>query len=175
MVSINFSTGEHVQYQGNDAVILSNNHNTHSLTIRLENGEIVTVDKNDLFGMNKNLFEGCINDCKTRIANLDEEYEERSQKAKFSLKAYYLHKLSAKNYKAEADKVLGDKSFSALSGKEKADYEEAMHNYKDAKHLAYQSDCDFRNNNSAALDCVCTKSKWNNQLSIAQTMQSIFG
>ena len=83
MVAINFSTGEHVNYQGSDAVIVSNNFASHSLTIQLPDGKTVTVDRNDLFGMNKSIKAVC-DGIQQHVDDLDEEIEQGNEKIKFN-------------------------------------------------------------------------------------------
>lgn len=87
MATVNFSIGEQVNYQGYDAVIVSNNNASHSLTIRLNNGEIITVDSNDLFGMNQKK-KSIAGDIQNRVDDLNESIEKGTQKIKYNQKLW---------------------------------------------------------------------------------------
>ena len=69
----NYQTGEHVNYNGRDAVVISNNYSSRSITIEVD-GKRITVDRNDLFGMNKDISSSYYD---SQIANLDKSIEKK--------------------------------------------------------------------------------------------------
>ena len=65
---IHFKTGETINYNGQKAVVVEAHSYSSYITIEV-NGEKITVDRNDLFGMNnaKNYYDERIADCDERI------------------------------------------------------------------------------------------------------------
>lgn len=131
MATINFSTGEHVNYRGDDAVVLGNRFASHTLTLRLENGQIVVVDKNDLFGMNKSL-KSVSDDIQRRVDNLNEDIEQGTQKIKYNQKLWYAAVESIRNCRREMNsmlKTLGVKSEKEITDvNDRKKYEELADN-----------------------------------------------
>ena len=87
MVPVNFSKGEHVNFNGSDAVVYSNNNASLTVTIILDNGEKVTVPRNMLSIWNQDKQEQN-EGLQARIDALNEEIEEGSQKIKESNKKW---------------------------------------------------------------------------------------
>lgn len=71
---ITFKYGETVNYQGNEAKVVSHNTSGDYLRIETEDGKIIVVNKNDLFGINSNL--------ETSIASRVSYYDEQIEKNK---------------------------------------------------------------------------------------------
>ena len=67
MVTVAFKYNEEVKYKGQHAVVINNNTGSSYITLRLDDGTYVTVNRNDLFGMNEDIQER-IDECDERIA-----------------------------------------------------------------------------------------------------------
>ena len=125
MATINFFKGEQIRYQGSDAAVVSNNYSNHTLTIRLDNGEVVTVDRNDLFGMNKGVTE-VIQSTQKHIDKLDEEIAEGEAKIKESNKLWAAAVKNVRKFKNDINTLfssLGIKSENEITdSKARAEY-----------------------------------------------------
>lgn len=72
---ITFKYGETVNYQGNEAKVVSHNTSGDYLRIETENGKIIVVNKNDLFGINSSP-DSPETGIASRVSYYDEQIEE---------------------------------------------------------------------------------------------------
>ena len=85
VLQANFQTGEIVNYDGKLAKVCDTGFGTSTITIEVD-GKCISVDKNDLFGMNENLETSSVLD--NQIANCDEQIEDNLwQQAKDEIKS----------------------------------------------------------------------------------------
>lgn len=122
---IHFNAGEKINYKGENAVVVSDNFGSSSITICVD-GKQISVDRNDLFGMNKDnsYFQKRIAQCDARIAKFQKTidfFNKLWSAAKEAAKdcrrqmASILSAFKATNYKQIDDKEQRD-AYLALMG-----------------------------------------------------------
>ncbi len=89
--NVNFKYGETINYNGKSARIVSQNLTGSYLRIEVD-GKIITVDKNDLFGMNKSAISGL----DRQIEVYDEQIKENKNLIKYYNEIWYTAKSGIK-------------------------------------------------------------------------------
>ena len=146
-----FNTGETINYNGKEAKIDSSY--SYSSQIRIEvDGKIVTVDRNDLFGMNKNR-----PDFEEQIAACDEQIEANKERIKNCDLIWNTAKRTITSCRDQMWALLskaGVQSFSQITDEEvRAQYAELYGQKGDARSLQIRAVSDTINaaNNTASV------------------------
>ena len=137
MATVNLYNGKHINYQGRDAVVVSNNYSDNTITLMLNNGEMVTVSKNEsIFNANKTVT-AVIDGTQRHIESLDKEIEEGEAKIKESNKLWSAAVENIRKFKNDINTLLnslGVKSENQITdSKAREEYKELSESVSGAK------------------------------------------
>ena len=151
VTSTGFNTGEIIKYQGKEARVVSSHSYSSQITIEVD-GKMITVNRNDLFGMNdiRPDFEG-------QIAQYDEQIEKNKEQIKLSDAIWNAAKQTIKTCRDQMWSLLSDagvKSYSQITDAEvRAQYAELYEQKGGARSAQIKavSDIIHASNNTASV------------------------
>lgn len=139
---ISFKYGDTVNYNGQEAKIVSHNQSGNFLRIEVD-GKIITVDKNDLFGMNTD-YES---DYDRQVANYNERIEENKNKIEHFQQLWYAAKDSIKLAREKIDNLfdsLGVTNVSQITNADKKkEYKSLKQERYDARMIQIRASADI--------------------------------
>lgn len=164
---ITFKYGETVNYQGNEAKVVSHNTSGDYLRIETENGKIIVVNKNDLFGINSSPETGIA----SRVSYYDEQIEENKNFINLCQQRWNDAKEGIKNTKEKMRSFLASlditHAYQIQNAAQKKEYKSMSAECSDLRGIQIRSSADILHTANETGSLVLDKGNWLNQ--------SIFG
>lgn len=159
---ISFKYGDTVKYNGQEAKIVSHNQSGNFLRIEVD-GKIITVDKNDLFGMNTD-YES---DYDRQVANYNERIEENKNKIEHFQQLWYAAKDSIKLAREKIDNLfdsLGVTNVSQITNADKKkEYKSLKQERYDARMTQIRASADIIGTANDTVSLAINKGNLQNQ------------
>ncbi len=159
---ISFKYGDTVNYNGQEAKIVSHNQSGNFLRIEVD-GKIITVDKNDLFGMNTD-YES---DYDRQVANYNERIEENKNKIEHFQQLWYAAKDSIKLAREKIDNLfdsLGVTNVSQITNADKKkEYKSLKQERYDARMTQIRASADIIGTANDTVSLAINKGNLQNQ------------
>ena len=162
---ITFKYGETVNYQGNEAKVVSHNTSGDYLRIETEDGKIIVVNKNDLFGINSSP-DSPETGIASRVSYYDEQIEENKSFIEKCQQLWYMAKEGIKRTKGKMNSYLASlgitHAFQLTNTNQKKEYNAMRTEYSDYRFEQIRASADILHTVNATVSLAIDKGNLQN-------------
>ncbi len=160
--NVTFKYGEEVNYDGKSAEVVFASPYCDKITIKLEDGTFVSVNKNDLFGMNNNVQ----SDIETRMNSYDEQIAENKSFIKECQQLWASAKEGIKRSKEEMNSYLASlgvtHAFQLTNADQKKEYKAMRAECSDFRSQQIRASADILHTANATVSLAIDKGNLQN-------------